>query len=276
MRRGRRADSIAAGSARWLLRSLAAVLGRSRREWVDAMLGELDSVPGRASKVVWALGGVRLTLVLTMRSASRAWLRHPGRAAALLLGAPPRAVGRRGPATPGTGQYLVGLACACATGLSVLVLRGLLEDSPYAFNAGRGAPAGIHPDWSNPMSLAFDLIVFASAAELLAVAMLTVLFLRSTGKSSRVPGSVRAALLASAAPLWVVLGATVLFGIAAHRSAPTTFDGGPAAGIYLTWAVWVGLSLVMAASAAFTTAASCMPATRGRGKYRSTAPGSDK
>lgn len=252
-----RLDRIATAVATWLLRRTAAMLGGSHREWLDALLAELDNVPGGPRRLVWALGGLRLAAVLAVRSRPRAvWWRHPGRTIALLLGASPRAVGPRGRGVAGTRQYLLALACACAAGLCVLVLRGLLEDSPYAFNAGRLAPAGIHPDWANPMSLAFDLVVFASVAELLAVLALTVCFLRFAKPAcGRLRGPVRAALIVSAAPLWVLVGATLLLGFAAHQSAPTVFDHGPAAGVYLTWSSWVGLALVMAASAAIMTVA---------------------
>lgn len=251
-------DRIATAVARWLLRRIAFLLGGSRREWLDALLAELELVPSGPRRLLWALGGLRLALVLAVRAGSRAaWWRHPGRAVALLLGAPPRAVGPHRPGAAGTRQYLVALACACAAGLCVLVLRGLLEDSPYAFNAGRAAPLGIHPDWANPMSLAFDLVVFASAAELLAVLVLTVCFLRFARPAGgrRMPGPVRAALVASAVPLWVLVGATLLFGFAAHQSAPTIFDQARAAGVYLTWASWVGLAAAMVAAATIMTVA---------------------
>lgn len=250
-------DRIATAVARWLLRRIAFLLGGSRREWLDALLAELELVPRGPRRLLWALGGLRLALVLAVRAGSHAtWWRHPGRTIALLLGAPTRAVGPRRAGAAGTGEYLIALACAGAAGLCVLVLRGLLEDSPYAFNAGHAAPPGIHPDWANPMSLAFDVVVLASVVELLAVLALTVCFLRfARPADGRMPGAVRAALVASAVPLWVLVGATLLFGFAAHQSAPAVFDQARAAGVYLTWASWVGLAAVMGVSAAIMTVA---------------------
>ncbi len=250
-------DRVAIAVTTWVLRGVASLVGRPHREWLDALLAELDTLPRGARRRAWALGGLRLAALLAVRSGTRfAWWRHPARSAALALGAPPQALGARRPGAAGTRQYLTALACACAAGLSVLVLRGLLEDSPYAFNAGQGAPAGVHPDWANPMSLAFDLVVFASAAELLGMLALTVCLLRfaSAGRV-RIARPVRAALIASAVPLWVLVGATLLFGWAAHQSAPTIFDQGRAGGLYLTWVSWVGLATVLATAAAVMTIA---------------------
>lgn len=250
-------DRLGTPVVRWLLRRAAALVGRPHREWLDALVAELDTMPRGVRRLVWALGGLRLAEVLVARSASRArWWRHPGRSLALLLGAPPQAVAHRSRGVAGTRAYLTAVACACVAGLSVLVLRGLLEDSPYAFNAGRTAPPGTHPDWSNPMSLAFDLVVFASAAELLGVLALTICFLRfARAGRPAMAGPVRAALIASSVPLWVLAGATVAFGVAAHRSAPAVFDQLRAAGTYLTWGSWVVLAVVLAASAAIMTVA---------------------
>ena len=250
-------DRVATPVVRWLLRRAAALAGMPHREWLDALVAELDSMPRGPRRLVWALSGLRLAEVLVVRSAARArWWRHPARSVELLLGAPPQAVVYRHRRVAGTRAYLTALACACAAGLSVLVLRGLVEDSPYAFNAGRGAPPGTHPDWSNPMSLAFDLVVFASAAELLGMLALTICFLRFARAGRQgMAAPVRAVLIASSIPLWVLVGATLVFGVAAHRSAPTVFDQVPAAGIYLTWASWLGLAAVLAASAAIMTVA---------------------
>lgn len=250
-------DRAATVVARGLLRGTASALGPARREWLDALLAELDTVPRGPGRVVWALGGLRLAAVLAVRRGSRtAWWRHPGRSVALLLGAPAGTLGHRRPGAAGTGSYLVAVACAVTAGLSVLVLRGLLEDSPYPFNAGQGAPAGLHPDWGNPMSLAFDVVVLASLAELLGILALTACFLRFTAAGCRrLPRPLRVALLASALPLWVLVGATLLLGFAAARAAPTVFDQARAAGVYLTWTSWVGLAVVMAAAAAGMTVA---------------------
>jgi hypothetical protein len=234
-----------------------------RREWLRALLAELDTVPPGPARLVWALGGLRFAITMTVRHRpAPAWWRHPGLVAAQLLGAPVQPAGRRQPPVPGTRAYLAGLAAACVAGLSVLVLRGLLEDSPYPFNAGRGAPAGIHPDWANPMSLAFDLVVFASAAELLAIAILTGAFLRFARPALGLARPVRAALMTSAVPLWVLLGGTLLFGVAAHQNAPAIFDHGPGPGLYLTLVTWVVLAAVIAVSAAVMTVA----ALAGRGR----------
>ena len=261
-------DRFATGVVCWWLRRVAWMLGRSRREWLDALLAELDTLPPGARRLGWALGGLPLSVVLAMRARSRAaWWRHPGRTVAFLLGAPSETLGQRPSGAAGTRQYLTALACAFAAGLSVLVLRGLLEDSPYAFNAGRAAPPGNNPDWANPLSLAFDLVVLASAAELLAVVALTICFLRFARRGTqRLPGPVRAALLASAVPLWVIVGATLLFGLVAHQTAPAIFDQGRAAGIYLTWVSWVGLAAVMALSAATMTVAAIRRGRRARAR----------
>lgn len=257
-------DRMAAAAVTWWLRRVAWMVGRSNRDWLDALLAELDTIPPGCRRLVWALGGLRLSVALAVRSRPRlGWLRHPGRSAALLLGAPLGTVSHRRPGIAGTRQYLIALACACLAGLCVLVLRGLLEDSPYGFNAGRAAPAGLHPDWANPMSLAFDVVVIASAAELLAIGVLTICFLWFPARGGRrPPGPVRTALAASAVPLWVLVAATVFFGVAAHQSAPSLFDQGRAPGLYLTWASWVGLAAVMTIAAAIMTAAAARSGRR--------------
>ena len=271
MRRLRAPVDEAAVLSRWLLCWLAARLGGPRRGWMDAVLGELDAVPPGPGQLLSAPGGVRPAVTLRWRTRSRRpWRRHPLRPVALLLGAPPQALGGD-PAHPGTAAYLVGLACAAVSGTAVVVLRGLLEDSPYAFNLGRAAPAGVHPDLGNPMSLAWDLVVLAASAELLTVIALSLGFVRSALLSPsagqvRALRRVRAALLVSAFLLWVMLGATLLWGIAAHVGAPALFDRGRVPGLHLTRGPWLGIVAAMAASAAASTEAGLIAASRRPGR----------
>jgi len=171
-----------------------------------------------------------------------------------LLGAPrppePRLPAPRPEPWPARGAFGLALLAAFLAVGAMVALRGLLEDSPYRFNAGVGAPAGIHPDLANPLSLAWDGVVLAWTAELAAVLAAALLFLRlaldpSAGRRWR---HLRSALGAAAALLWLVLLAAVLWGAIAHLGAPALFDR-PPRGEYLTWRSWLAIVLALTAAA---------------------------
>ncbi|HZU18380.1 MAG TPA: hypothetical protein VFD01_17480 [Candidatus Dormibacteraeota bacterium] len=265
---GHRFDRLAGHLARGLLATLAWWVGRPGREWLEAMRRELPELPGGRAQLRWALGGLRAAPALRRMRARRPELGWGRFVVHTLLGAPrppePRLPDPRPEPWPARGAFGLALLAAFLAGGAVAALRGLLEDSPYRFNAGVGAPAGIHPDLANPLSLAWDGVVLASTVELAAVLAAALLFLRLALDPSarRRWRHLRTALVAVATLLWLVLSAAVLWGAIAHLSAPALFDR-PPRGEYLTWRSWLAIVLVLTAAA--LTASGAILRLPGRG-----------
>ena len=262
-------DRIASFAARATMTWLGERVEGADREWIEAMRQELDAIPSGRGQLAWAFGGLRFAAGRRWRSRPR----HPAqRLVALVLGAPEQALDRpNGHDDPGTAAiraFLLVLLSAAFTAGAVLVLFRLLEDSPYAFNLGRGAPAGIHPDFTNPMSLAWDLVVLGSCAEFLSVAaaaVCLVLLACTRGETEARAASRRldTALVVAGSLLWIVVGATVLWGLVARGAAPTIFAAQDV--VYLHLGSWLVLIGIMAASAALASGATAQSLLRLRG-----------
>lgn len=260
-------DRIASLAARATMTWLAERFEGADREWIEALQQELDAIPTGRGQLAWALGGLRFAGGLRWRSRPR----HPARKlVALALGAPEQALdrpnGHDDPANAAIRAFLLVLLSAGFTAAAVLVLFRLLEHSPYAFNLGRDAPAGIHPNFTNLLSLAWDLVVLGSCAEFLSVTAAAVcLVLLACARAETEPRAasrrLNTALIVAALPLWVVLGATVLLGVIAQHAAPTLFASAQD-GAYLHRGSWLVVAGIMAASAVLASGATAQSLLR--------------
>ncbi|MBO0685877.1 MAG: hypothetical protein J2P45_22255 [Candidatus Dormibacteraeota bacterium] len=252
-------DRAASFTARAVLTWLSRRFAGRAREWIDGMSQELDAITGGWRQLAWALGGLRFAAVLQWRS----WPGHPVRKLLmLLLGVPEHAFeppSEDGDHDPGSIAFLLTLLCAACTAGAVLVFFRLLEDSPYSFNLGGSARAGIHPDVTNGLSLAWDLVVLGSLAELCAVIAAGVCFLllacaQGKRRARAAARRLSATLSVAAILLWFVLGATSLWGAIAQGTASTLFDS-TQGGAFLNRDSWLITIGIMAASAALASGA---------------------
>lgn len=260
---GRRCNRLASTLARGLLAALHRRTPPPQQVWLAAMLHELDAVPHGIARLGWALGAVRVLLTVgrTRRPTSPAPQARRLRSFVFrtILGS--TEVPERLEPLPGSGPVIISWAAAALAGAAVVVLRGSLEDSPYAFNLGAGAPAGIHPDLGDGLSRAWDAIVLGSAAEVCAVATILVLFLRfsmkETPEQQRLAcRDLRISLQIGAGLLWLLVLMTSAWGLEAHVSAASLFDHASRSGShYLTWGSWRDLVLILAFAAGLSTLA---------------------
>lgn len=135
---------------------------------------------------------------------------------------------------------LLGVAFVYAFG--VVFFFRTLEDSPYTFNLGVTAPAGIHPDWGNRLSVCWDGIVIAALVTLLAVVIyLLVLLVSRIRQDTLQPSVFRSALpwaWTSLGSLAVILGLMFAWGSFARQDAPSLFEYSGTAVTYLTMSSW--------------------------------------
>jgi hypothetical protein len=139
---------------------------------------------------------------------------------------------------------LLGVAFVYAFG--VLYFYRTLEDSPYIFNLGITAPAGIHPDWGNRLSVCWDGIVIAALITLFAVINYLLVLLVSLVRQEDLSPSVFRFAFRFALPwawlalgsLIVILGLMIAWGLLARQDAPMLFEHAGSAVPYLTMSSW--------------------------------------
>lgn len=143
---------------------------------------------------------------------------------------------------------ILGMSFVYAFG--VVYFYRALEDSPYSFNLGMSYPAGIDPDFSNRLSLCWDIIVLAACITFLAVAVGFVVFVLSLIRNSGLfPATFRPVLpfaWLALLSMVLILGVTFAWGLFARQDAASLFTQSSGTATYLTMRSWMVLVICQA------------------------------